>query len=232
MIWRPSRRTSLEAHVGRRYDSTTYYGSFAYAPSARSSINVSVYDNVTGFGGRVNDALAALPADFEASRNPLSGDFTGCVVANADGGCLNGVLASVRSSVFRSRGVMGTYSVKVGRLQTGFGAGYDRRKFLAPAGTVLAASNGVTDENTWVSAWLSARLSERSRLATNLYANWFHSGGGLAGDYEAIGANAAYMHDFDNHLTATAAIGIDGVQRDGLADAWLASALVGLRYSF
>jgi len=51
VIWRPSKRTALEAHIGRRYGSTTYFGSFAYAPSARSSLNVAVYDSVTGFGG-------------------------------------------------------------------------------------------------------------------------------------------------------------------------------------
>ena len=39
-MWRPSSRTALEAHVGRRYDSLTYYGTFAYAPDSRSSINV------------------------------------------------------------------------------------------------------------------------------------------------------------------------------------------------
>lgn len=232
VIWRPSRRTALEAHVGRRYDSTTYYGTFAYAPNARTSINISVYDNVSGFGGRINQALAALPTDFEAARNPLSGDISGCVVATKDGGCLNGVLASVRSSVFRSRGVMGSYSVQLGHLQTGVGAGYDQRKFIAPAGTILAASNGVIDENTWVAAWINGRIDERSRFSTNLYANWFHSGAALAGDYSAIGANAAYMRNITDRLTGTAAIGIDGVQRDGLTDAWIASALLGLRYSF
>src|SRR5690606_20245929 len=41
VMWRPSRRTSLEAFVGKRYDSTTYYGTFAYAPNARESVNVS-----------------------------------------------------------------------------------------------------------------------------------------------------------------------------------------------
>ena len=51
VLWRPSKRTALEAHVGRRYGSTSYYGSFAYAPNSRMSLNVSVYDHVTGFGG-------------------------------------------------------------------------------------------------------------------------------------------------------------------------------------
>ena len=33
VMWRPSSRTSLEARVGERYDSTTYYGTFTYVPN-------------------------------------------------------------------------------------------------------------------------------------------------------------------------------------------------------
>ena len=40
-MWRPSRRTALEAHVGRRYGSMTYYGSFAYAPNKNLSFTIA-----------------------------------------------------------------------------------------------------------------------------------------------------------------------------------------------
>ena len=239
VIWRPSRRTSLEAHVGRRYGSTTWYGTFAYAPNARSSFNVSVYDNITGFGGQVNSALARLPTEFEAIRNPLNGNLGGCVSAQntgqaqaGQGNCLTSVLGSVRSSVFRARGVMATYGLNLGRLQTGIGAGYDRRKFIAAPGTILASANGVVDENTWMAAYLNGRLGENSRFTTNTYLNWYHSGEALAGDVTGFGANAAYYHDLTRNLTATAAVGLDGVQREQLQDAWFTSLLVGLRYSF
>jgi hypothetical protein len=52
VVWKPSKRTQLEAHVGKRYGTTSYYGSFSYAPGSRSSINIAVYDNVAGFGGQ------------------------------------------------------------------------------------------------------------------------------------------------------------------------------------
>lgn len=237
VMWRPSRRTALEAHVGRRYGSTTYYGSFAYAPNARTSINVSVYDNITGFGGMLNNALVNLPTQFEAVRNPLSGDIGGCVagqgaVGAGESPCLTGALASVRSSVFRSRGVMATYGVSGARYQYGLGAGYDRRKFIAAPGTVLAAANGVIDENVWVAAYLNGRINRDSSFATNVYANWYQSGDAVSGDVSAVGATAAYYRSITSHLTATAALGIDGVNREKLDDIWSASALVGLRYSF
>ena len=102
VLWRPSTRTALEAHLGRRYDSTTYYGSFAWAPSSRSSLNISVYDAVTGFGGQLNRALVALPTNFAANRNPLTGDITGCVASQQGSNCLSGALGSLRAATFLS----------------------------------------------------------------------------------------------------------------------------------
>lgn len=233
VIWRPSRRTALEAHVGRRFGSTSYYGSFAYAPTSRSAINISVYDNVAGFGGQLNRALIQLPTEFEAIRNPLSGNVGGCVASVEGGNCLASVLGSVRSATFRARGVMATYGMEMGRLQTGIGGGYDRRKFIAAPGTVLAVANGVIDENYWLSAYLNGRIDQRSSFSTNVYANWFQTGAGFAGDAFALGATAAYYRSLTSRLSATAAIGLDGINRDeALEDLWMASALLGVRYSF
>jgi hypothetical protein len=233
VIWRPSRRTALEAHVGRRYDSTSYYGSFAYAPNARSAINVSVYDNVAGFGGQVSRALNALPTDFEVVRNPLSGGFGSCVSSLEGGSCLGAALGSVRSSTFRARGVMATYSVNLGRLNAGIGGGYDRRRFIGAPGTVLALANGVIDENYWLAGFLSRRIDENSGLRADVRANWFESGSSFDSDATAIGATASYYRNLTRRLSATAAVGIDGVDREApLTDAWIASALLGLRYSF
>ncbi|MBV1687566.1 preprotein translocase subunit YajC [Novosphingobium sp. G106] len=233
VIWRPSRRTALEAHIGRRYGSTTYYGSLAYAPSPRSSFNVSVYDNVSGFGGQLNRSLIGLPTDFEAVRNPLSGGVTGCVSSLEGGSCLSGSLGNVRSSVFRARGVMATYNMNFGRMQAGIGAGYDRRKFIGAPGTVLAASSGVIDENYWLAGFVSQRLDASSGIRADVFANWLQSGSSFAGDETAIGATASYYRDLTRHLTASAAVGINGIDREApLTDEWIASALFGIRYSF
>jgi hypothetical protein len=232
VMWRPSRRTALEAHVGRRYGSTTYYGSFAYAPDANSSLNVSVYDGITGFGGQMNTALAGLPTVFQAARNPLTGEIGGCVVSTQAGGCVSGALGSVRSAAFRSRGVMASYGRSMGHIQTGFGLGYDRRSFIGAPGTVLALANGVIDENYWVAAYLNADLDRNSSLATNFYSSWYHAGDVLSGDSSVIGASTAYRRNITTNLSATAALGVNGLQHDDLEDQWSASALVGVRYSF
>ncbi len=233
VIWRPSRRTQLEAHVGRRYGGTTYSGSFSYAPNDRSALNVAVYDNVAGFGGQLNRALAGLPAEFEVVRNPLSGDISGCVATLEKGNCLTGALGSLRSATFRARGVMASYTIDLGRIQAGLGGGYDRRKFIAAPGTVLAIANGVIDENIWLTGNVHARLDRQSRVGAEIFANWFQSGSALDGAATAFGAAVSYDRHLIEHFMATAALGIEGISRqDTLDDIWAASALVGVRYSF
>ena len=238
VLWRPSRRTALEAHVGKRYGSTTYFGSFAYAPNSRTTLNVSVYDGISGFGGRLNQALAELPTQFEGLRNPLTGGLSTCVAGvpsatgNSAGGCLNGALGSVRSATFRGRGIMASLGLTGHNLQYGLGAGYDRHTFIAAPGTVLALANGLIDQNYWVAAYLNGRIDRNSSFGSNVWANWYQSGDALAGNSSAIGATAAYYRTLADNLTATAAVGVSGVNRETLQDIWTASGLVGMRYSF
>ncbi|CAM4028350.1 Preprotein translocase subunit YajC [Novosphingobium lubricantis] len=232
VMWRPSRRTALSAFVGRRYDSTTYYGSFSYAPSTRNSLTVSVYDNVSGFGGQVTRALRDLPTDFEVARDPFNGQISGCAIGSESGGCVNNALSSVSSSVFRARGVNATYAHRIGRMQAGVGAGYIRRRFIARQDSVLGAANGVVDESWYVDAGLSGPIDRRSTFAISGYAAWFNSGTSDLGDGSTLGANASYFRNLTDRLVATAAVGLDAVNRKVLEDQVVASGLVGLRYSF
>ncbi len=233
IIWRPSTRTALEAHIGRRYDSTTYYGSFAWAPSSREAVNISVYDTVSGFGNRLNGALADLPAGFTAGRNALTGDLSGCVGGSEGGECLGDALSSVRSSIFRSRGVSGSYTVAAGRLNAGVGVGYDRRRFIAPRGGVLGVADGVTDEIYTMSLFLSGEIDARSGFATNVYLNHLESGFEAAGDVTTLGGSAAYNRSLTRRVSARAAVALDHIDSDtSPEDFTAASALVGLRVGF
>ncbi|MEE4451093.1 preprotein translocase subunit YajC [Novosphingobium resinovorum] len=234
VMWRPSRRTSLSAHVGRRYGSTSFGGTLAYAPNDRSQFSVSVYDNVSGFGGQLNRALDQLPDDFEVVRDPVTGELRGCVSSLESGNCLSGVLGSVRSSTFRARGIAANYSMQIGRLSAGIGAGYDRRKYIAAAGTVLASANGVIDENWWLAAYLSGDLGRDAGWSANVYANWISSDDALTGDVAGYGASASVYKNFMPRLRGTLAVALNGQQYKAPAidDLWTASALAGLRYSF
>lgn len=232
VVWRPSSRTAFEAHYGRRYDSDTYYGSFAYAPNSRSSVNISVYDGISGFGGALNQALVALPTQFEANRNAVTGDINGCVSSLQSGSCFGGALASVRSSIFRSRGGVLSYAQQVGRMSTGFGIGYDRRTFIAAPGTVLAAADGLTEESFYGSVFLSGQVGQGGGFTLNGYGNY------LTSDFTdssawVLGTSASYNQQLYMGLSARAAVSLDYLDSDVSGeDLKTASALVGLRYDF
>lgn len=231
VLWRPSSRTSLSATVGERYDSTTYFGNFTYNPSPRSSLSVSVYDGVTGFGGVLNNALAGLSSDFVALRNPVTGDFSGLVTGDEGSGLVNS-LGSVRSAAFRGRGVNASYQRRIGRLNTAIGAGYDRRRFIGAEGTVLEAADGITDETYYIAGGLSRELGRSANLSANAYVNWFESGTD-GGDVTAYGASAAYARSITQNLSARAAVAVDYFDSEFTEEDFaFATALLGLRYDF
>lgn len=237
VIWKPSRRTSLSAFVGRRDGDLTYWGSFNYAPDGRQTFNVSVYEGLTGFGGQLNNALATLPTDVAVTRDPFNGSISGCAYGStnggsATGGCLNNALSSVNSAVFRSNGVNATYGYHMGRYKLGVGAGYSRRRFIAAPGTVLAQANGTVDQNYFVDTTFSGPIDRGTRFSTTLYADWFTSGQTRLADTRVIGANAAVSKQITDRLTGNVAVGLDGVDRRVLDDEWVGQALVGLRYNF
>ena len=233
VVWRPSSRTGLEAHVGRRYDSTSYYGTFSWAPSSRTGVSVSVYDAISGFGSQLNNSLANLPTQFAATRNSVTGDLGGCVATTEGNNCLAGVLGSVRSATYRSRGIAASYSTKLGRMNAGVGAGFDRRSFIAAPGTILASANGVQDENYWVAFYIDGELGNNAGFSANTYANWLDSGFNSTGDVFALGASAAYRRQLLGGLSARAAFALDHLDSSRSdEDITAASALVGLRYDF
>lgn len=232
VLWRPSRRTSLEAYVGRRYGSMSYHGAFTYAPNERTSTAIAVYDSVTSFGGVLVEQVADLPAQFDAFRNPISGQVGGCVASLEGGGCFAGALGSVNAAVFRSRGVAASYSVDFGRTQASVGAGYDRRKFIGAAGTALAVVNGLVDEHVWYAVNASTQLDARSIVSANASMSWFQTEGDLDGAVLGYSASLSYRRNLIRGLSGTAAVGLDGISRENLDDFMSASALLGLRYQF
>lgn len=231
VMWRPSSRTNLQAAVGRRYDSTTYYGTFTYVPNRRSAFALSAYDGVSGFGGVLNNALAGLDSDFQAIRNPVTGDFGG-LVSGTEGQALIGTLGSARSAAFRGRGVRASYQREMGRTTAALGAGYDRRTFIAAAGTVLAPADGLTDESYYVIGGLTRQLGRKANIAANVYINWF-DGAGSDNNATAAGISASYNHSITRRLVARAAVAVDYLDSESTSqDFAFATALIGLRYNF
>jgi len=229
--WRPSSRTSLTATVGKRYDSTTYYGNFSYAPDRRGNLSINVYDGITSFGGALNNSLAAVSSDFTAARNPLTGDFTG-LVTGADGALGLGLLGSIRSTAFRGRGGQISYGREFGRMNAAIAAGYDRREFIGAEGTVFEAIDGLADESYYITGTVNSPIGQSGTFGANAYVNWFTSGTDNT-DLTGYGASAAYNRSITRKLSARAALSLDYIDSEFTdADFAAASALVGLRYDF
>jgi len=227
VMWRPGPRTSLEARIARRYGSISYTGSLTYASSNHSSLNVSIYDNIGGFGGKLNEILRNLPINGleDCTKNNVTG-----VTNNSR--CLNGGLASLRSSSFRGRGVAARFGVNRSRFNYGLAAGYDNYKYIGASSTALAYLNGKIDQSYWLSAYLNGQIDRASSFGTNVWTNWFESGDKLAGNTTSLGATASYYRSLSRNLTANAMVGVEGVNRQSLPDYWSASGQVGLRYAF
>lgn len=232
VMWRPSRRTALTAHVGRRYGGTNYTGSFTWSPTSRQTLSIGVYNTISAFGGNLGRILDDLPDDFVAVRNPITGNINGCVSSLEGNNCLTGALSTIRSSTFRARGVAATYSVRFGAFDAGLGLGYDNRKYIGARGTVLATADGQVDENFWGAANFGWTIDESSGLSANAYANLLKSDA-LFDDITNVGATIAYYRALTARLRAHAALGIDGTLGSEFGeDFWNASALVGMRYNF
>jgi hypothetical protein len=232
VLWRPSRRTTLEARYGHRYGTDTYVGTFSYTPNEQLGVSVAVYDSVSGFGGSVTDALADLPTAFNSSRNAITGDLNSCVFSARGGSCLNNALRTARSATFRSRGVQASLASTSGPWSSGLAIGYDRRKFLASALGGQGQIAGLIDENYYLSGYLGRELDRRSSIATNVYASLNDPGQAGAPDSYGFGANASYYRNIWRGLSATAAVGIDTYRIEDFDQDVTASALLGLRYSF
>lgn len=232
VMWQPSRRTSLTAKIGRRYGDTIYTGSFFYRPDHATSFQVGVYDGLSSLGRGMSSGLSALPTQFDPTRNPLSGDVDTCVFGEASGGCLNNQLGNVNAFQYRNRGVQAVMSSRYGRWSYGVGLGYDRRRLLVPAGSVIANLDGVTDQSYYLFLSAGRPLDSASDISITGYLNYFDNGAPGASDVQSAGLSAAYSRRFWRGLTGTAAASLNAFDQDGFNSELIGSALVGLRYNF
>ena len=235
VVWKPSRRTNLEARIGRRYGGLTYTGSATYAPNAATAYQLSVYDQVQTFGQQLNDNLALLPTSFSTPDNGLNSQVGGCIFGGGGGsagGCLNGAFQSINSSVFRSRGVNALASTTRGRLRLGAGLGYAQRRYQTPTSGVGFSLNGVTDESYFGQGQLSYQIDDQSNINAQVFASLFNSGISGAPNVLSTGATTAYSRTFGQRLTGTAAAGLFSSRVEGENGDLTGTALLGLRYSF
>lgn len=234
-IWRPSARTEVEARAGHRYGGTTIVASVEHRFNRSWGLSASIYDGVETFGRLLISDLNRLPGEFDISSNPLTGDLGlgGCVFGADPGSgvCLDRALQSITGATFRHRGASLLLSGSQGPWDLGAGAGYSRRRFFLPDSALLPEIERV-DESVTLFASAGRALSRSSAVDFDVYASWFDSDRAAFDDTFGAGFTASYRRRFLlDRLQFLAALGLyhtDG----GALDSTVASALLGLRYTF
>jgi uncharacterized protein (PEP-CTERM system associated) len=233
IIWRPSPRTELQARAGHRYGGTTYLGTLSHQVGHHAALNVAVYDTVETFGHQLSYDLSALPTNFNANRNPLTGSLGGCVFGRTGGGvCLDRSLQNITGDAFRARGILATVSGERGLWSYGIGAGYNRRHYYRPVLAGVTVQGATHDEDVGVYGNVSRRLSRTSSINLDAYASWYDND--LAGS-DAVtseGVTLGYSRTFMlERLQFLAALGLLHTD-NGTDSSTEGSATAGLRYTF
>ncbi len=240
VIWRPNRRTSVEARIGERYGSLSFTGTATYQASKDVGVAVTVYDGVQTFGRQLRTGLANLPTSFLAPNQGFAQQFNGCVfgaTGAAPGGCLDDVFQSIATSSYRARGIDAVLVATRGRTTFGGGLGYANRRLFAPRGAPGLVVTGLEDESYYGQLYFARSLSSVSGINATAFVNYFDSqlGGGFvtAGDggVWSYGATGTYYRNF-GRLGTTASLGLYSFKVGDFDSDWSAQALLGARYQF
>jgi hypothetical protein len=240
VIWRPNRRTSVEARIGERYGSLSFTGTATYQASKDVGVAVTVYDGVQTFGRQLRTGLANLPTSFLAPNQGFAQQFNGCVfgaTGAAPGGCLDDVFQSISTSSYRARGIDAVLVATRGRTTFGGGIGYANRRLFAPRGAPGLVVTGLEDESYYGQLYFARSLSSVSGINATAFVNYFDSqlGGGFvtAGDggVWSYGATGTYYRNF-GRLGTTASLGLYSFKVGDFDSDWSAQALLGARYQF
>jgi hypothetical protein len=232
LIWRPSRRTELQARAGWRYGGESFTASLSHQINAHSALGAQIYDGVSSFGRLLIADLNGLPTKFQTPPNGIPSG-PGCVFGNdpGTGACFGDAFQSINAFNFRNRGANLRYSASRGPWTMGLGAGYANRKYLAPDSSLFAL-HSVTDQSFTLQGNLNRRLTRTSGYDLDAYAAWYDSG--LANTNSSFGAGLTgryYRNIFRDGLQAQIAAGLYTTQA-GEFDATYGSILLGLRYTF
>lgn len=234
VVWRPNRRTSVEAHVGERYGTMSYTGTATYQASKSVGLAINVYDSVQTFGRQLRTGLANLPTSFVSPSQGFAQQFNGCIFGStgaAPGGCLDDVFQSISTSSYRARGVDGVLTATRGRTTWGAGLGYANRRMYAPDLAPGIVVTGLEDQSYYGQLYYARSLTPVSGINFNAFVNYYDSEYQDADGVWAYGGTGTYYHSF-GRLGTTASAGLYAFKVGDFDTTWSAQALLGARYQF
>lgn len=232
VIWRPSRRTRVEARVGRRYGGLTYSGLVEMKPDDRSTLNIAVTDRINSFGRAVTGGLAGAPAQLDFSGNDPQTAYQTCLFGvSGNGSCIGGALGQAAASSYRDRSVTAIYSHTMRRLSFNFGGGYTRRTYIDDP-TAPFSMDGIVDQLFYLQGAGSVAMARDSGLSFALSANLFKNGQAGVGDVISYSLSSSYYRLLGRGLRADASLGLESSKRDGFKADMSGRAQLGVHYDF
>ncbi|MGE3745984.1 MAG: hypothetical protein AB7G25_09815 [Sphingomonadaceae bacterium] len=231
-IWKPNRRVSVEVRGGRRYGGRAITGTIEYQMRRNVALRAGVYDGIESFGRALTRGLVRLPTSFVVDRNPLTGDFGGCVFGTTPGtgGCFDDALQSITTANYRSRGGYLVLSGERGPWQFGMGGGYANHKYLAPQVSQLFTIDGIVDKSVSLEAQATRDLSSVSSLSGNINYNWYSSGLSGAPNVTNIGVTTSYTRYLTDRLLGFGSLGVYNYRIERVGRSTHGQAVIGLRY--
>ncbi len=234
IIWRPSRRTRLEARAGYRYGGLSITGLIEMRPSERTGLTFIVTDKIESFGQGVSGGIAASTPDLNLgqSADPTS-SYQDCLFGKAvgSGRCIGGALGQASASSYRERAANLIYSRQFRYWALSGSLGYSRRTYIDdPTSPVSLA--GVVDQSFFGNLSFGRRLTQTSGVSFSLSGNYFMNGQIGASDVMAGSFSTNYNRSFGRGIQMQASVAVDGTKQENIPADISGRAQLGLQYKF
>ncbi|ATE64062.1 hypothetical protein [Rhizorhabdus dicambivorans] len=234
IIWRPSRRTRVEARAGYRYGGLSMTGLIELQPSARSGLTFILTDQVQTFGSGVSGGLAGSTPDLDLGQsNDPSSSYQECLFGKqaGNGKCIGGALGNASARSYRERAANLIFTRRMRTWTFGGSLGYSRRTYFDdPTSPVSLA--GVVDQSFFGNLSIGQRLTRTSSASFSFSGNYFMNGQVGASDVMSGSFSTNYIRSFGRGIQMQATVAVDGTKQENATADVSGRAQLGLQYKF
>nr|WP_232307088.1 hypothetical protein [Sphingomonas sp. Y57] len=233
VIWRPSRRTRMEARVGRRYGDLSVTGLIEMRPSERSGLTLIVTDRVESFGQGVSSGLAGAPPILDVNQVDPSSSYQQCLFGKTSGSgrCIASSLGQASANSYRERAANIIFTRTMRTWNLSGGLGYARRTYIDNPNSLFSL-DGVVDQSFFSSLSIGRPLSRISGVSFSFTGNLFKNGQVGASDVMSGSFSTNYYRSFGRGIQMQASVAVDGSKQDGMTTDVSGRARLGLQYRF
>jgi uncharacterized protein (PEP-CTERM system associated) len=234
IIWKPSRRTRLEARAGYRYGGLSVTGLIEMHPSEQSGVTVIVTDRIESFGQGVSGGLADAPANLDLGQtlDPAS-SYQNCLFGKSPGTgrCIGGALGQASASTYHERAATVIFNRRMRKWSVATSLGYTRRTYIDDPGTLFSL-DGVVDQSFFGDVSLTGQLTRNSGVSFSFSGNLFKNGQAGASDVLSGSFSSNYYRTFGRGIRAQASLAIESSKQDGVTADVSGRAQLGVQYQF